>query len=989
MEKEVVYRNNYFLRALEENENIDENFRELIKSTLSGIYYGLGEQNFLRWIDISQMSKRLKEYVVEVFSKEDLEELPNAAGFYTPGTNRVKFKESSKDNENTARHETMHFATDFSITDTESEPNYSLNKQKKYGRFLNEGLTEYLNREIEKIILQKQYVNYSYRENVDFVEFLHKIVGDSFIKSYLSGRTEKYNEELSSYITKDGSINVKELNDFETILEDIHWYLHPNKNPTDEEKKNQKEKCEKENYPKINEYISNISINYIRKKAHNLEYLKDGKIDCESIYRDIGSLQQMIRNLYQDSKLGMNYMSEEYNSFLENIINESVKVALRECSLDINQDEILIINGVITKSGNVASYSSPRADINKMNLISKNITDINLFNSIILNRSNQNSGYIKDEKFDLTSFMMDVSLILSKFDFDKTSKEKALDLALKTLLPSDVSKDFIKDIFDKYSDVFSEFAKLDQQDKIGTVDTKLVKISNDCFFVKKDNNFTVIKVDNEKSKIILGAAFPKIDRHRQNLLNSGDKKENVTCYKCSSGPYLSKETSIVCNDNFSNVTVNNKDAIVINGYPRLIESLIADEALKSVTENSRKYVTKIKGSGIEIPNVPLIPQGKHGFVNKENEILNFRKIRQDIDKATELLPAEYADSILCYTLDKILKDVYSANLEEFPEFIDLIKDKRVLDNPPNKDFLGNLMEFSEKINNHKRRDINGYSYVFYPITDDDKKKIEKYFLDCDKEKDRKKFSESIAFFEKMYFDDCIVEKSNSRVSSDNYVVLDGMHYVQRYIIRNDMYETGVAKKVDYKKFVQAIKNELVNIPDKDKPKYVSNLISNAKNYWYGFAQKAEDNYPDVIEEFDDLIDEQIKSAVFQDKELDLELIEQKEKEYYETIEKSADESEKYLKLARKTLTPRFDFEETKVAYEAIDEILKDDSISEEDKKTTIDILTKQNNSRIAKKRKMESFAKLALSGDKIPSEQDLRNAKTYLAYKEKEDERSK
>lgn len=42
--------------------------------------------------------------------------------------------------------------------------------------------------------------------------------------------------------------------------------------------------------------------------------------------------------------------------------------------------------------------------------------------------------------------------------------------------------------------------------------------------------------------------------------------------------------------------------------------------------------------------------------------------------------------------------------------------------------------------------------------------------------------------------------------------------------------------------VQYIKNELVNISDKDKEKYVSNLISNEVYYWYGFAKRAEDNY---------------------------------------------------------------------------------------------------------------------------------------------------
>ena len=64
-------------------------------------------------------------------------------------------------------------------------------------------MTEYLNREFEKINTDKK-VGYAYSQNVDFVELLHNVMGDSLIKAYLTGGSQAFEQEFSTYITDVG-----------------------------------------------------------------------------------------------------------------------------------------------------------------------------------------------------------------------------------------------------------------------------------------------------------------------------------------------------------------------------------------------------------------------------------------------------------------------------------------------------------------------------------------------------------------------------------------------------------------------------------------------------------------------------------------------------------------------------------------------------------------------------------------------------------------
>ncbi len=101
------------------------------------------------------------------------------------------------------------------------------------------------------------------------------------------------------------------------------------------------------------------------------------------------------------------------------------------------------------------------------------------------------------------------------------------------------------------------------------------------------------------------------------------------------------------------------------------------------------------------------------------------------------------------------------------------------------------------------------------------------------------------------------------------------------------------------------------------------------------------------------------------------------------MDKSIRESDEIIKKSK--LTPKFDSKEAEVAYENIS-IIKNAEMSESVKESLISSIAEKNNDRIIKNKKMKAFAKLALSGDNVPSETDIRNATKFLGYKEKEKE---
>lgn len=99
-------------------------------------------------------------------------------------------------------HETFHLITD---------------KNEKFCTFMNEGLTEYM---------KGMAINSpsSYKNNVDFVRFLHENLGDNIIKSYLTGKPDIFNQQLFNLINYDNNSSMDDIQKFYKNLNMFHTY---------------------------------------------------------------------------------------------------------------------------------------------------------------------------------------------------------------------------------------------------------------------------------------------------------------------------------------------------------------------------------------------------------------------------------------------------------------------------------------------------------------------------------------------------------------------------------------------------------------------------------------------------------------------------------------------------------------------------------------------------------------------------------------------
>lgn len=190
-------------RAFEKNENISPEFKELARQCFGRIFYMLGENNFRRWINTKQLNKQIKELVIESMSEEEMEKQPTTLGYYTRGTNKINLSQnhSKEDTENTNIHETFHLVTDH---------------KSNFCTFIDEGLTEYMN----GLASGKAT---SYKHNVNTVEFLREVFGDSLIKAYLIGK-DGFDEQFLDLINYNNNSKISDVQKFYSNLNIVHEY---------------------------------------------------------------------------------------------------------------------------------------------------------------------------------------------------------------------------------------------------------------------------------------------------------------------------------------------------------------------------------------------------------------------------------------------------------------------------------------------------------------------------------------------------------------------------------------------------------------------------------------------------------------------------------------------------------------------------------------------------------------------------------------------
>jgi len=968
---------NYFTRALDENQKIGERFRNLMYDTLDGFYSAMGKKNFLRWINNRKIADRIKELVVEDFTKEELEKYPNWAGYYTHGTNREKLREGFV-NQKFASHETLHFFTDSHFTG------------KTFPTFINEGLTEYLTREFEKLNVKNENVRYTYSQNVDFVELLHNIMGDSLIKAYLTGSSKAFSEEFSTYITEDGTINTMTLDRFYDLLNRVHVVLHPHNNPKTVEEQEKSEANKKdviENcYPALRQVVVNIVSNAIRKKAHDLEYYEDGKFNIEDVISDINELIKRTMDLLgKNGTFGISRFSSRENLELnESILKNALTAVLQESHIPNDKIKDIInnsiVNGSITVQGNTTATRYPM--VNRETLLDaiNTLSGENPVKDLIDKRLGNKEAYMNRGQFNITAFLCDTSLVLDKMGIEKDLRQLFLDSAILRYLPQDINRDLVKTMIDKHSKLYVVLYQKQQDNKRDVVDSRFVKISDTKFIEKRDNKLFFLDYDEETGTFseeeMKGEYTDRIMRFSEDVVNKfGGSVKRVTYIDRKNGG-RSTQYTVMLNEDFSTVTVNGKSYDVISSPEKLGDSFLIDEAMKPVLDGikNNRYVS-ILNDGEEPAKVVgytwIVPDTRY-------RVINYSLFLQELTMNIANVPKELRNDIEKAVISSLISRTYltqTKDMEELQMYISKLSLGRITE-PVVAD---KLYGFTERLNQSRRKHIeqeSQYSAVCFR-SEDARKRWTESSKAKEKRKRDKEFTQDINAFIITNTMACVDELLEVKTSEEHYSSMEGVRY--RSDQRVQYYRTVAASKVDFGTFCDKLKEALSSVDEDKRANFVTRVINESIEMWYGngTGYPGDDRILDERVDLSEELAEILTNRVNGNNEVDMTRAGEIEERF---LELSKEEETICLGILEKRNPTGFESVNVKRDYQAVKSIHEMGDIPKEAKTQIIQDLKAKSKTALEDRRRMDAFARLALSGERVPTEDDIRKASRVIEF---------
>ena len=268
------------------NELISDEFKQIARQAFKEMLDMLKKEGFMKWLRMQAISEDVKTLLIEWANEEEVEGKHGVAGIYNENTNKISIKKrndySKRDIIGIAKHEGFHFFT----------------RHSPMCIYLKEGVTEYLKR----LSKQSKQVNEmdSYDENVKMVIFLREFIGDSIIKSYLTGKKEYFlndlNQILSEKIKEDKSRD-EFLIDFFYLLDERHDQLYGD-NTTNKEEVNEK----------IVDSLKEIIICKFIQMAKQRYFNKDGIVDENFVQEIINKKLHILNEIIESG--GLNFEEE-------------------------------------------------------------------------------------------------------------------------------------------------------------------------------------------------------------------------------------------------------------------------------------------------------------------------------------------------------------------------------------------------------------------------------------------------------------------------------------------------------------------------------------------------------------------------------------------------------------------------------------------------------------------------------------------------------
>ena len=462
------------------NENINSDFRIIMIQAFSHMYKMLGEQNFRRWINGKNFSEKVKNIIVKEFDEDiDFAKRKSIMGYYTWSTNTIRTREKYKENMSEEEldryrtitiHETFHYFSD-------NGNNFEI--------FLNEGMTQYL----AEWANGKEQPNCGYRQNVQMVKLLHGIIGDSFIKAYLLGDKEQFEDRFLKY----AMCTKSELNEFYDCLTKEHSIsLYPKEYIA----KNGKDKtyADYKNIVKVARMMTEkVLCGKVAEMSKEMIFYKNGEFDYDSMTKKISEIVNLGIPCLKSHCCGAMkaYEIKELTSKLIDVCIENghFLVGIDEKERANKKNEIL-------KCFNINLERDENGKVSLINI------DYDKENESLKENKNEVVSKVIQKEFsnkttNLDQFIRSIVKIYNISNFNDEDIHRVIsEMSEKYWGKSEVAEtitSLVKENIPRYVQIFN----MEKEKNENTVISQYRKIGNDSYIEQRDNEFFYIKFDSK------------------------------------------------------------------------------------------------------------------------------------------------------------------------------------------------------------------------------------------------------------------------------------------------------------------------------------------------------------------------------------------------------------------------------------------------------------------------------------------------------------
>ena len=682
-----------YQKEIEENDKIDSRLKTIVHECFDTLYATLSRNDFLRWVNHSKIDKKIKELVINVMSEDEMKRHNNWAGFYSLKDNRIAVGKKFTRSKGTITHEIDHF----------------LSGDSRFCTYINEGLTEYIKSLAQPVTSEtKVYENHdTYIENVRTVKWLHKILGDSFIKYYFVGKDANFDQKFSEL----AGCDVTEVRNFYDALDRRHEALYE-----DTDKKSDSEKNKKDEKLIVN-MLANIALGRIRQLAKNYSFYQDGKISSELINNALNSIFEGFPFVIDDELL-----ERIRREFLGIIADES------HFLVDYQGKEREAKRNEFIETRKLSVFEKDNSDIvSKLlqkDLEGKKGIDFNQFIDIILN-------------------------ILEKFDISERERNSLISESVIRVFGGNIDIRLIDEFIKSNMDRIRNLNKISESRTRNVIESSFRKIGDDktdTFIEKRDNKFYLVRMQNDGQMLEIGLPLSMRektvrDSNGWNILGVSKigsvQSKEVYCIrdlniKFTLGDKLENITIVEGGDNSENLGIMSLQEFIQYERVNPFFERIRSHRYFDIQNDAQDPTYGVKGIAFVGP----------GEVDSRSRILQIDSLREDLSILDDLYPdVKRRTDIKKNIIKSVIRRTYGVDERDSDstEFAFDAINKVILDNDLPEASRRSLFADAMGVLNHllKERVEENLKYTAIQFKNDEAKK--EYFKvkeDIEKEKIR-------------------------------------------------------------------------------------------------------------------------------------------------------------------------------------------------------------------------------------------------------------